>query len=280
LHEIEYACLKIHHLRAKGTKAKHMGTVTKALTLLDHFTLARPMIGLSDMARLAGVNKATAYRLLAELQAAGFVEQAGSAREYRLGAAILRLASLREAAVPMRESAYTVLRGLADKTGETAHMSLIQGGRLITMAHALSSRHGTRVTMDDAAVLALHATSSGLATLAFLPEADINAALSAPLRAFTPDTITDPEHIRALLVDIRASGIAESIGGFEKDVHSHAAPIFGSESQIVGAIAVATPVARMTPQLSSAARVSLVDAALDLTTRLGGFPPANWHRAA
>ena len=59
-----------------------MGTVTKALTLLDHFTLARPLIGLSEVARLAGVNKATAFRLLSELQSAGFVEQAGSAREY------------------------------------------------------------------------------------------------------------------------------------------------------------------------------------------------------
>ena len=73
------------------------------------------------------MNKATTHRLLGELAAHGFVEQVGSGREYRLGPAVLRLAALREAAVPMRELAQTVLAELAAATGETAHMSLLQG---------------------------------------------------------------------------------------------------------------------------------------------------------
>ncbi|NBR88557.1 MAG: IclR family transcriptional regulator [Rhodobacteraceae bacterium] len=257
-----------------------MGTVTKALTLLDHFTLARPLIGLSEMARLAGVNKATAFRLLTELQNAGFVEQAGSAREYRLGPAVLRLASLREATVPMREAASTVLRTLADTTGETAHMSLLQGGRLVTTVHALSSRHGTRVTMDDASVLTFHGTGSGLAVLAFLPEPEIKAILSAPLKPHTQETVTDPKRIREQIAEVRRSGIAESVGGFEKDVHSHAAPIFDAEERVMGAIAIAAPVARMTPELRSEIRAALAKGAQELINRLGGHVPAHLRPAA
>ena len=74
-----------------------MGTVSKALDLLNLFNRAQPLIGLSDLSRLAGVNKATCYRLMSELQAHGLVEQVGSGREYRLGPAVLRLAALREA---------------------------------------------------------------------------------------------------------------------------------------------------------------------------------------
>ena len=33
-----------------------MGTVRKALDLLDHFTRLRPVIGLSELARLSGTN--------------------------------------------------------------------------------------------------------------------------------------------------------------------------------------------------------------------------------
>ncbi len=257
-----------------------MGTVAKALSLLDHFIPARPLIGLSDMARLAGVNKATAYRLLSELQAAGFVEQAGAAREYRLGPAVLRLAALREATVPMREAALDVLRALAEDTGETAHMSLLQGGRLVTMVHALSSRHGTRVTMDDASVLSFHGTGSGLAILAHLPDAEAAAILSQPLRAHTPDTVTDPARLRALMAEVRRSGVAVSVGGFEKDVHSHAAPLFDPNAHVIGAIAVAAPVARMTPDLASTIRAALIRAASDLTERLGGTPPRDAQHAA
>ena len=257
-----------------------MGTVTKALSLLDHFIPARPTIGLSEMARLAGVNKATAYRLLSELQDAGFVEQAGAAREYRLGPAMLRLAALREATVPMREAALDVLRALAEATGETAHMSLLQGGRLVSMVHALSSRHGTRVTMDDASVLSFHGTGSGLAILAHLPEAEAQAILARPLHAHTPDTVTDPSRLRTLMAEVRQTGIAVSIGGFEKDVHSHAAPLFGPEAQVIGAIAVAAPVTRMTPDLAATIRAELALAAQDLIERLGGTPPALTRNAA
>ena len=81
-----------------------MGTVGKALELLDLFSRSRPQAGLSELARLAGVNKATCYRMLGEMALHGLVEQVGPSREYRLGPALVRLARVREAAVPMRET--------------------------------------------------------------------------------------------------------------------------------------------------------------------------------
>jgi len=97
-----------------------MGTVAKALSLLTLFNQSRPEIGLSDVTRLSGLNKATAYRLLSELQAQGFVEQVGTDRAYRLGPEIMRLAALREAAVPLLSVAREVLDRLCTATGETA----------------------------------------------------------------------------------------------------------------------------------------------------------------
>jgi DNA-binding IclR family transcriptional regulator len=250
-----------------------MGTVAKALSLLDHFSHARPTIGLSDMARLSRLNKATVFRLLCDLQAAGFVEQIGPAREYRLGPAVLRLATLREAAVPLRDLAGPVLQSLADTTCETAHLSLLQGERLDMLAYAYSPRHGTRVMMEDAQTLAFHATSSGLAVLAYSPPAMVDRVLQAPLERRTDATETDPATIRALLDKVRRTGIAESVGGFEKDVHSHAMPLFDAASRVIGAMAVAAPVARMTPDLTALIRRALRHHALDMTRALGGFPP-------
>jgi len=89
-----------------------VGTVSKALDLLDLFSRAQPLIGLSDLSRQARVNKATCYRLMSELQSYGLVEQIGSGREYRLGPALLRLAALREAAVPTRDATLPLFRRL------------------------------------------------------------------------------------------------------------------------------------------------------------------------
>lgn len=252
-----------------------MGTVSKALELLDLFRRDRPLIGLSEMARLAGLNKATCHRLLVELCEHGLVEQVGAAREYRLGPALLRLASLREAQVPTREAAMPILQALAQATGETAHLSLMVSGGLRSLAFAYSTAHATRVTLEDTDELPFHATSSGLAVLAFLPEAQAGAILAGPLPALTLRTLTDPGALRDRLAKVRLNGFAESAGGYESDVVSVAVPLFGADGTVTGALAVAALAARMTPARSPQIRAALVRAGSEIT-RLwgGGLPPA------
>ncbi|MCV2887855.1 IclR family transcriptional regulator [Ruegeria aquimaris] len=253
-----------------------MGTVTKALSLLGLFSHARLEMGLSELTRLSGMNKATVYRMMSELQAAGFVEQLDGDRAYRLGSELLRLAALREAAVPLLSVSREVLRHLCEVTGETSHMSLQRDGRLTTLTHAYSSRHGTRVAMEDAEILSFHATGSGLAYLAFAAPGFAEEVLSGPLTRHTPETETNPDRLRAALDEARRTGIAESVGGFEADVHSHAAPIFGPDQTPIGALAVAAPVSRMTPELKALIRAEIKSSALALTQRIGGFCPASY----
>lgn len=257
-----------------------MGTVSKALSLLTYFSRSQSEIGLSEMTRLSGMNKATVYRLLTELADQGFVEQVGSGREYRLGPVYLRLAALREAAVPTREVAQKVLRRLSEKTGETAHMTVLQGELLITLAYEYSTQHGTRVTMEDAEQINFHATSSGLAVLAFDKGTLKDRILSQPLERRTPMTQTDPEKIRAQVLEVRRLGYAENVSGFEEDVHSHACPLFDSAQVCYGAVAVAAPVARMTPELRETVRTEVVRSSLEMTRLLGGFIPDDFKLKA
>lgn len=255
-----------------------MGTVSKALSLLGYFSRERNLIGLTEMARLSGLNKATVHRLLGELQNQGYVEQTGSGREYRLGPVFLRLAALREAEVPTREVARKALIALSDATGETAHMSMLQGRTLSVVAYAHSSKHGTHVSMADAEVISLHATSSGQAVLAFSDATLVDRVLGEELVKYTAQTETDPARIRARLDEIRASGVAESVSGFEADVHSHSCPLFDARQICIGAMAVAAPVARMTPALRQTIRAEVPAAALGLTRTLGGFAPPAFTR--
>jgi DNA-binding IclR family transcriptional regulator len=250
-----------------------MGTVSKALSLIELFDRNSPNIGLSELARKSGMNKATVHRLLGELAAHGFVEQASSTREYQLGPAVLRLAALREAAVPTLELTKQILRRLADETGETAHMSRLQGQVLTTTDYAYSTAHSTRVMMEDADVLSFHGTASGVAVLAYATPEFVDSILAGALPAHTHDTVTQPDEIRQKLAQTRQSGIAASVGGFEADVHSYACPIFDARQTVIGAIAVAAPTARMDAQKSLGIRQAVKRYAVELTQLLGGFPP-------
>ncbi|WP_298675449.1 IclR family transcriptional regulator [uncultured Lentibacter sp.] len=255
-----------------------MGTVSKALSLLGFFSRSRSLIGLSEMARLSRMNKATVHRMLNELQAEGFVEQSGTGREYRLGPALLRLAALREATVPRRDLAQSVVDDLAARTGETAHASFLQGEVLSTITYAYAHQHGLQVTMEDAEILPLHATSSGHVVLAYSDPAFQKAALATALKSYTDSTITDAKLLQAKLADVRTSGFAEALSAFETDVHTHAAPLFDANQACIGALAIAAPAARMTPELRSLIRNALLEAAPRLTRLMGGFLPTDYAR--
>jgi IclR family transcriptional regulator, acetate operon repressor len=254
---------------------KPMGTVTKALELLDLFTRERDLIGLSDLARLSGLNKATCFRMMTEMQGLGLVEQVTLSKAYRLGPAVLRLAALREAAVPTRDAAMPVVQALARAVGETAHLSHIVGPTLRTLAFAYSAAHGTKVMMEDADILPFHATSSGLAVMAFLPDDTVDSLLAAPLPAFTAATDTNPAHIRTQLAMIRTTGWSETHATFEADVRSVAVPLFDATGTCTGAIGIAAPAARVTPALHAQMVSGLMRAGREITALWGGqLPPA------
>ena len=258
-----------------------MGTTSKALTLLDFFTRARPQVGLSDLARLSGVNKATCFRLMTELVDHGLAEQLGDSREYRIGPAVLRLAALREATVPLRDLAMPVVHDLAGRTGETAHVSHLVLGRLTTLAFAYGTAHATRVMMEDAEFLPFHATSSGLALLAHLPAPQVAAILSAPLPQLTNRTPVTPSALRARIDLVQLQGHAETEGTYEADVASLALPLFDANGTCFGSIALAAPVARMTETARRNHLSALITAARHVMAQWGAHPPANlsalWH---
>jgi len=255
-----------------------MGTVAKALDLLNLFSRAQPLIGLSELARLGQVNKATCYRLMGALQAHGLVEQVGTGREYRLGPALLRLAALREAQVPTRDAAMPVLQALARTTGETAHCSGLVAGELRMIAFAYSAAHAMKVMMEDADTLPFHATSSGLAVLAHMPPQARQAVLAMPLERRTEMTLVDPAQLRDKLARVRAMGVSQSAGGFETGVDSLAVPLFDALGQCSGALAIAAPAQRMTPDHVTHIRDALVAAGRELTMVWGGSVPGEVAR--
>ena len=254
-----------------------MGTTSKALTLLDYFTRQQHEIGLSDLARLSGTNKATCFRLMAELQDHGLIEQT-AAKSYRIGPAVLRLAALREATVPTRDAAMPVLQALARATGETAHMSHLVAGRLVTLAFAYAPNHAIKVMMEDADVLPFHATSSGMAVLAHLPKDQQASTLALPRIGLTPNTMLESGSIQAEMVQVKAVGWAETADTFEVDVASVAVPLFDCNAACIGAVAVAAP----TTRLHGAARADIIlrtiKAATEIMSLQGGAAPVTVQR--
>ncbi|MQQ07825.1 helix-turn-helix domain-containing protein [Epibacterium sp. SM1979] len=261
-----------------------MGTITKALQLLDAFSRQRPEIGLTEFVQIAQRDKATLHRHLSELTENGFLEQNPVTRAYRLGPAILRLSGVREVTHPMRSILSPIVADLSEQTGELAHASLLQGSVLSAVCHTDTKQHRTRVQFDEAEILPLHATSSGLCVLAFSDPGFSRAQLEEPLVAYTNATLTDPDAIKQRLSKIRELGYCLTEKGYDEDVTSLAVPLFGAESKVIGAFAVAFPSLRDSDTKRTQIKTTLMTLAARATERTGGSLPGlyadKWHQDA
>lgn len=250
-----------------------MSSATKALTLLSYFSTTRPEIGLSQLCRVAGRDKATTYRHLQALETAGLVEKNPASKQYRLGPAILQLAQMREATVPRKDAAKAALETLADKTGETAHATLLSGGVLYGLCDCESLHHGTRAVIDMN-VFPLHATASGLCSVAFGPEDLLHTAV-ANLERFTENTVTTETALRAVIEDVRATGFGRGDGSFATETQGLAVPVFDHTGHLAGAVAVASVASRFTAELEGNIKSALVVASREITRNWGGAIPAD-----
>lgn len=249
-----------------------MLTIDKAIRLLDFFDESRPEIGLSEMSRISGLDKATTHRVMASLARHGLLEQHPRTRAYRLGVGLLRLARIREATFPVEAVIQPLLVSLTARTDETSHLSLLTGSALSTVGVAESPRLN-RVFIEPGLRLPLHATASGLAFLAASSDEAVERLLPTDL-AIRPSPATptiDQIHYQIKLT--RERGFATADQTFEAEVYGIAVALWGPDAKPSGAVAVATPISRMNKTRRESIACALHDAANKLTQALGGRAP-------
>jgi DNA-binding IclR family transcriptional regulator len=224
-----------------------MKTVDKALSVLDQFSVAQTEIGLTELSRMSGLDKAATRRLLVAMAKHGFIEQSSETKRYRLGHGFLRLARIREATVPVSAIAQDVTNWLVAQTNETVHASLPGSLGMTTIAHKIPNR-GRVVNIVPAEVLYYHATASGLAYLAFARPETLEPLLALKREQIASETITSKAEILKVIRQFRQQGFAQTRNSFEADVASIAMPFFHEGPDPTGSIAIALPKADLTQQ--------------------------------
>ena len=153
---------------------------------------------MSQIAERVGLPKSTVSRLLSTLQALGAVEQVSAGGEYRVGEALVELAS---AALPVRSLADIArphVQDLVNSLGEAAGLSVLDGDAVVYLDN-VESKHAVQIRDWTGERLPLHVVSSGLVLLAHAPPSVIEDYLHGPLERFTPRTMVDPVKLRKRL---------------------------------------------------------------------------------
>ena len=103
-----------------GTQA-----VARAIALLKTFSDAQPEWGLRELAHATGLNKTTAFRLLAALEAEGLVARNTVSGGYRLGVELVALGGCAVRSNPLRAVSRPLLETLAQECDEAATLEAV-----------------------------------------------------------------------------------------------------------------------------------------------------------
>ncbi len=242
-------------------------SVDRALSIME--ILARDgWSSVTDIARELEVHKSTVFRLVATLQRRGIVEQHSSTQKYRLGFAIVRLASGVRGDPDLIDVARPSLERLSEELDETVDLAVIEEGEVTNIDQAnLSS---SIVAVDWVGHRSpMHVAASGKVFLAFGEPEETEAFLAGPLDAVTPHTITDPDLLREEFSTIRERGFSITRGELEEGLNAVAAPIYASDGSVVGVIVVSGPDYRMSEDRLPVAGAAVWEAAGSVSRQLG-----------
>lgn len=244
------------------------GSVVSAFRVLEAVAEAQP-VGLSELARTVGLPKSTVQRVLLTLQEVGWLRPTETTPTrwqltYRVVAVVGRAAggeSLRDIALP-------VMNELQLATTETIHLAAPDGDSLV-LVERLDTSHRLRAFLPLGERIVLHASATGLAYLSARGQGYLDDYLARPLSAPTPDTITDPDRIRAVVNEVRERGYSKNIGGLSLGISSLGAPIVGP-SGAVAALSVSGPSSRITEDRFDELGTQVRDAAARISRALRG----------
>ena len=219
-------------------------TVDRALHLLQHI-VHQGSLTVNQAAACVGTSRSSAQRLLSSLSSAGLIERDPDSGRFRPGDEFLRLAARVLATTDIRRAAADSMRTLAARWREAVTLCLRLSNNHALYFDRIPSPRRLQYVVPLGETARLHAGSSGRAILAYMQPEEIDDALSPPLEAYTPGTLTDPTAVRETLAEIRVQGYAISYSERIEDAVGVAAPIFDAHGKPVASLLISIPLVHL-----------------------------------
>lgn len=236
-------------------------SVSRAVDILHCFE-TRELLGITEIAEMSGLNKSTAFGIVATLVAEGLLEQDSVTGRYRLGLELFRLGSLVNTST--RRLVMPELERLVAELGETVNYVRPDGSDVVYLIKK-ESTHSMRICTKTGQRLPMYCTAVGKAILAHLPASETTSIISSfQFGAYTEFTVPNAPALAVQLQQIRRNGYAIEREEFEYGLICVAVPVLDDRGYPVAAVSCSGPKARMTEEKIEQCRAALMSCAKHL----------------
>lgn len=240
----------------------------KGLRLLETLALSDQPRGVTDLANELKFTKSNVHRLLATLQSEGFVRQIPPHSTYELTTKIWVLGNHVIHRMDLINIARPAMAKLAEITGETVHLSVLEGTEVVYV-DKIESAHHIRAHTSVGMRAPAFTMATGKAMLAQMPD-DYLERFRPHLRRYTDTTRTSIEELRADIAVARAQGFSSVLHGeWREGIAACACAIVGRSGELVGAIGMSGPDTRVKRKQIKEYAVHVMQAARTIGLALG-----------
>jgi DNA-binding IclR family transcriptional regulator len=231
-------------------------SVDRAMQILFAFSVEDRLLGVADLSEKLCLNQSTVHHLATSLKQWGLLEQDPMSRKYRLGVRLVELGGTMLQSRGLASAIQPYLYHLAENVKETAYLGVLIGGDLLNVEQ-ICGPHLIQYAGWQGRRTPYYCASAGKALAAYLAPQELDQLIARyPLKAYTPNTITNPDELRQHLAEVKAQGYAMSIGELDENINAIAVPVkrlVSDGGRVIAALGVAGPAYRFTAELCQAA---------------------------
>ena len=244
-----------------------MGGFAKGLAVIEAYGRGRSALTIAEVAKLSGLDRASARRCLLTLVNRGYATTDG--RYFELTPRVLRL-GFAYLAAPLPTLIQPTLDELSSTLRESCSASVLDGTEIVYIARA--ARHRLiGFGLHAGSRLPAYCTSMGRVLLAALPPDDSRSLLmQSDRQPLTERTLIDVGHIVGELARVRADGYCIVDQEIEIGSMSIAVPVRNMGGRTVAAMVVA---GHATPAMSMRLRTDILSALLAAQAQLAQILP-------
>ncbi|MGG2198340.1 IclR family transcriptional regulator [Paenibacillus sp.] len=255
-------------MKALNKKDYTLHSVKNAMRILRLFSLERPELGVTEIARLLGLNKSTVYHLMTFLTADGLLEK-GPKSKYRLGLALLRYTGIITTQMEIHRIALPVLENLAKQLGESAFIGILEGTD-VAYLQKVEIKHPDLLLSLVGNRNPASCTGTGKVLLAYQKE-DMIAEIAERLQPYGPNSITDSEQFKQHLAEVRSRGHAICLDEIHEGVASIGVPVRDYTGGVIAALSIVGPTEHIRNFDIPHAVGILKSAANEISSKLGHY---------
>ncbi len=244
-------------------------SLDRALNIIELLAVHREGMGVTEIGKLLELHKSTVHRILNALLERGYIEKEEKHGYYKLGLKFIEISSLYLNKVELKTEALPYLRRLAEITGQSVHLAILQGMEAIYI-EKVEAVNSIRMYSQIGRRVPVYCSAIGKVLLSGKDDEELDKILNQIcFNKITEHTLTSKVELLKEIHQTKMKGFAIDNEENEIGIRCIASPIFDYRGKLIASVSTSGDKKFISEEKDMEVSSYVKEAADNISRRLG-----------